>query len=104
MYLLKSFIFLRTDSDKMARRLGLKTQRKKDRCKYRNNEKKGSGTKIKTSPRFGGRRAKVRTSPSLFVMWRRDLWRSMEGVLELRPPLDFLGMEKRRKRRGMTTR
>ena len=35
-------------------------------------EKKGNGTRIMTSPRIGGRNARVRISPSLFGMWRRE--------------------------------
>ena len=59
-------------------------------------KKKDSGTRIRISSRFNRRHARVRTSPRLLGMWRRDLWRNMvmdkkeeDGLLGLVPPLDL---------------
>ena len=65
MCLLESFIFLRADSSKMAGRLDLEISRKKGRWKKICRRKKDNDTKIRTSPRFDGKRVKVRTSSGL---------------------------------------
>ena len=65
MCLFESFVFLRTDSGRMAGRLDLETSRKKDRWQRVCRRKKDSDTRIRISPKFDGRRARIRTSPRL---------------------------------------